>query len=69
MSTIAGRPSTVTVGVDTHLDIHVAAVLDGIGRLLGSDGFATSPAGNAELIAWAEQHATIGQVGVEGTGA
>ena len=69
MSTIAARPSTVTVGVDTHLDIHVAAVPDGIGRLLGSAGFATSPAGNAELIAWAEQYGTIGQVGVEGTGA
>lgn len=68
MTTIAVPTGTVTVGVDTHLDVHVAAVLDGLGRLLGSAGFATSPAGNAELIRWAAQHGTVGQVGVEGTG-
>jgi transposase len=68
MTTIAVPTSNVTVGVDTHLDVHVAAVLDGLGRMLGSAGFATSPAGNAELIRWAEQHGTIGRVGVEGTG-
>ena len=39
MTTIAAPMSGVTVGVDTHLDIHVAAVLDGLGRLLGSAGF------------------------------
>lgn len=26
----------VTVGVDTHTDVHVAAVLDQAGRLLGT---------------------------------
>lgn len=68
MSTIAVPTGTVTVGVDTHMDVHVAAVLDGLGRLLGSAGFATSPAGNAELIRWAAQHGAISRVGVEGTG-
>lgn len=68
MTTIAVPTSDVTVGVDTHMDTHVAAVVDGLGRMLGSAGFATSPAGNAALIRWAEQHGTIGQVGVEGTG-
>ena len=68
MTTIAAPTGTVTVGVDTHMDIHVAAVLDGVGRMLGSAGFATSPAGNAQLIRWAEKHGTITQVGVEGTG-
>jgi len=68
MTTIAAPTGTVTVGVDTHMDIHVAAALDGLGRLLGSAGFATSPAGNAELIRWAERHGPVGRVGVEGTG-
>jgi transposase len=68
MTTIAVPTSNVTVGVDTHMDTHVAAVVDDLGRMLGSAGFATSPAGNAELIRWAEQHGKVGQVGVEGTG-
>jgi transposase len=68
MTTIAVPTSTVTVGVDTHMDTHVAAVVDDLGRMLGSAGFATTPAGNAALIRWAEQHGTVGQVGVEGTG-
>ncbi len=68
MTTIAAPTNIVTVGVDTHMDVHVAAALDGLGRMLGSAGFATTPAGNAELIRWAEQHGRIGQVGVEGTG-
>jgi transposase len=68
MTTISVSTGAVTVGVDTHLDVHVVAVLDGLGRMLGSAGFATSPTGNAELIRWAEQHGTIAQLGVEGTG-
>ena len=36
----------VTGGVDTHLDLNVVAVLDGIGGLLGVETFPTSPAGN-----------------------
>lgn len=68
MTTIAATTGPVTVGVDTHLDVHVAAVLDGLGRLLGSAAFSTDPAGNAALISWAQEHGTIGQVGVEGTG-
>lgn len=68
MTTIAAPTGAVTIGVDTHMDVHVAAALDGLGRMLGTAGFATSPAGNAELIRWAEQHGKIAQVGVEGTG-
>jgi transposase len=68
MTTIAVPNGAVTVGVDTHMDIHVAAVLDSVGRLLGSAGFATTPAGNTELLRWVERHGAIGRVGVEGTG-
>jgi len=68
MTTIAVPTGAVTAGVDTHKDIHVAAVLDEVGRLLGSSCFPTDPAGNAALIAWVEQYGSITGVGVEGTG-
>src|SRR5687768_1253871 len=68
MTTIAVQTRTVTVGVDTHKDTHVAAVLDEVGRMLGSCGFPTDPAGNAALIRWAEEHGRITKIGVEGTG-
>ena len=46
MTTIAPR---ITVGVDTHLDVHVAAALDDRGSLLGVESFPTTPAGYREL--------------------
>jgi hypothetical protein len=38
--------------VDTHLDVNVVAVLDGIGGLLGVESFPTSPAGNRAVLVW-----------------
>ena len=48
----AGR--TVTGGVDTHLDVHVAAALDPIGGLLGVESFVPTPAGYKALLEWME---------------
>jgi transposase len=58
----------VTVGVDTHADVHVAAAVDGLGRLLGSTAIPTTVEGYAELLAWAEGYGQVGCFGVEGTG-
>jgi transposase len=58
----------VTVGVDTHADVHVAAAVDGLGRLLGSTAIPTTVEGYAELLEWAESHGQVGCFGVEGTG-
>jgi transposase len=44
----------VTVGVDTHTDVHVAAALDQTGRLLGTAGFPATTRGYARLATWAE---------------
>ena len=60
--------STVTGGVDTHADAHVAAALDHIGGLLGTESFATTPAGYARLLRWLQSFGPVGLVGVEGTG-
>jgi transposase len=58
----------VTVGVDTHADQHVGVALDQFGRRLGTRGVPTTPAGFAELVAWARTFGTLEQLGVEGTG-
>jgi hypothetical protein len=58
----------VTVGVDTHTDVHVAAVLDQAGRLLGTGSFPATTRGYAQLATWAESFGTVDKVGMEGTG-
>jgi len=65
--TIVDR-SVVCGGVDTHLDNHVAAALDGIGGLLGIESFETTEAGYRKLLEWLEGFGPVVRVGVEGTG-
>lgn len=69
MTTIAQpEPALVTVGVDTHDDLHVGVALDRFGRRLGDIAVATNTAGYDELIDWAESFGEVEVVGVEGTG-
>jgi len=65
MTTIA---RTITGGVDTHLDVHVAAALDERGALLGTESFDTTPRGYEALLAWLQSFGTLELIGVEGTG-
>jgi transposase len=58
----------VTGGVDTHLDLNVAAALDGIGGLLGVESFPTTTAGSKALVVWLKSFGAVVKVGVEGTG-
>jgi transposase len=68
-TTIVGRDTAaVTGGVDTHLDVHVAAALDEIGGLLGVESFEASRAGNDKLLGWLQAFGPVARVGVEGTG-
>lgn len=55
-------------GVDTHLDFHVAAVVNAVGALLAVARFPTNPAGYRDLLAWLEGFGPVMVVGVEGTG-
>jgi transposase len=48
-------PTPVTVGVDTHADVHVAVAKDAFGRRLDATSVATTPAGYAELLDWAQR--------------
>jgi transposase len=59
----------ITGGVDTHLDVHVAAAVDANGGVLGVESFATTPGGYGELHDWLVGFGVVVRVGVEGTGA
>ena len=55
-------------GVDTHQDVHVAAVIDEIGTLLATKSFPTTPLGLKGLQRWICRYGQVAKVGVEGTG-
>jgi transposase len=59
---------TLTGGVDTHKDTHVAAALDELGRVLGTESFPATAAGYQRLLAWLGCFGEITAVGIEGTG-
>ncbi len=61
-------PDEITGGVDTHLDVHVAAALNAIGGLLGVESFPADAAGYRQLLSWLQSFGTVVLVGVEGTG-
>ena len=58
----------VVLGVDTHKDVHVAAVISLIGGLLGSQSFPATAAGYRQLLAWALGFGQVNRAGVECTG-
>jgi transposase len=58
----------VVLGVDTHLDLHVAVALDQLGRRLGDVTVPTTRKGYQNLLAWAEGFGPLRRAGVEGTG-
>jgi transposase len=68
MTSMADRQRLVTGGVDTHKDTHMAVVIDEVGRVLGTKGFAVSAAGYAALLTWMTSFGRLTKVGVEGTG-
>jgi transposase len=68
LPSIAEQAPPVTGGVDTHSEIHVAAVVDQVGRVLGSETFAATQAGYQAALAWMRSHGRLDRVGVEGTG-
>ena len=51
--TISQFKAKVILGVDTHLDTHVGAVISDTGKLLGTLAVPTDPAGYLKLLTWA----------------
>jgi transposase len=62
-------PVEVAVGIDTHADAHVAAVIDRVGRQLDHASFPATPPGYRALADWVETFGTVTVIGIEGTGA
>jgi transposase len=58
----------VVGGVDTHKDLHVAAVVDTDAVVLGTESFSTTRAGYRAMVRWMRSFGDIRKVGVEGTG-
>jgi transposase len=57
----------VVLGVDTHLDVHVAVALDHLGRRLGELRVPTTARGYERLLRWTESFGPVGCAGIEGT--
>jgi transposase len=68
MASIPPSSPTVIGGIDTHKDLHVAAVMDAAGTVLGTESFSTTRAGYRALIRWMRSYGDVRLVGVEGTG-
>ena len=68
MAALASASRVVVGGIDTHKDLHVAAVLDTAGLVLGTESFSTTRAGYRALVRWMRSYGDVRQVGIEGTG-
>ncbi len=58
----------VILGVDTHLDTHVGAVIDQAGKLLATHATPADKTGHREMLRWARSFGSVRRAGVEGTG-
>lgn len=58
----------VFLGVDTHKDIHAAAVVTALGAALDGRSFPATADGYRQLVAWARSFGTLRRAGVECTG-
>ena len=68
MTIVGSNPDAVVGGVDTHVDVHVAAAVDHVGGVLGVESFRTTRSGYRRLLSWLGSFGELALVGVEGTG-
>jgi transposase len=68
MSMEQGAERRVVGGVDTHKDLHVAAVVDERDRVLATASFATTRQGYRRMLVWMRSFGAVQRVGVESTG-
>jgi transposase len=62
------QPSPVVGGVDTHKDLHVAAVVDHQDQVLGTQSFPTTRQGYRLMLAWMRSFGDLQRIGIESTG-
>lgn len=60
--------AAIVGGVDTHKDLHVAAVVDQNNKVLGTRYFSTTRQGYRQVLAWMTSFGVLKRIGVECTG-
>lgn len=65
MAVIEGRERRIVGGVDTHKDLHVAAVVDDQDRVVETRCFATTRQGYRQMLAWMRSFGDLQRIGVE----
>ncbi|HIC0033117.1 TPA: IS110 family transposase, partial [Escherichia coli] len=60
--------AAVVGGVDTHKDLHVAAVVDENNKVLGTRYFSTTRQGYRQMLAWMASFGALKRIGVKCTG-
>lgn len=68
MADSAQKTARVVGGVDTHKDLHVAAVVDEHDGVLATHCFATTRQGYRQMLHWMRSFGELQRVGVESTG-
>lgn len=68
MSVEEGTERRVVGGVDTHKDLHVAAVVDERDHVLETRCFATTRQGYRQMLVWMRSFGEVQRVGIESTG-
>jgi transposase len=62
------QTTQIVGGVDTHKDLHVAAVVDDNDQVLGTQSFATTRQGYKLMLTWMRSFGDLQRIGVECTG-
>jgi transposase len=68
MSSTPCLQAEVFGGIDTHKDLHMAALVDATGAVIGTHAFSTTRAGYRALLRWMTGFGQLQRVGVEQTG-
>ena len=68
MDVMEGSRHRVVGDVDTHKDLHVAAVVDEQDRVRGSRCFATTRQGYRHMLTWMRSFGDVQRIGIESTG-
>ena len=68
MATTTAYNIQIIGGVDTHQDLHTAAVVSHDGTVLGTESFSTTRAGYRAMLRWFRSHGELLRVRVESTG-
>lgn len=68
MHETSNTANRIVGGVDTHKDLHVAAVVDNHDQILGTSSFAATRQGYRQMLAWMRSLGQLQRVGIESTG-